>query len=92
LANIPYILGVDLVPLAPAPRDAGLSAVIRQGPVGGAPGGFNSLITPSSNHPGGLNVTFCDGSVRFLKDTINPQTWWAIGSRNLGEVVSADAY
>jgi prepilin-type N-terminal cleavage/methylation domain-containing protein/prepilin-type processing-associated H-X9-DG protein len=59
---------------------------------GGAPGGFNSLITPSSNHPGGVNVTFCDGSVRFIKDTINPQTWWAIGSRNLGEVVSADAY
>jgi prepilin-type N-terminal cleavage/methylation domain-containing protein/prepilin-type processing-associated H-X9-DG protein len=59
---------------------------------GGAPGGFNSLIPPSSNHPGGVNTAFCDGSVRFIKDTINVQTWWAIGTRNGGEVVSADAY
>ena len=27
-----------------------------------------------------------DGSVKFIKNTINPQTWWALGSRNLGEV------
>jgi len=25
----------------------------------------------SSRHPGGMNATFCDGSVHFLKDTIN---------------------
>jgi prepilin-type N-terminal cleavage/methylation domain-containing protein/prepilin-type processing-associated H-X9-DG protein len=59
---------------------------------GGAPGGFNSVITPSSNHPGGVNVCFCDGSVKFLKDSVNLQVWWAIGTRNQGEVVSADAY
>ncbi len=33
-----------------------------------------------------------DGSVRAMKSTINPQTWWAIISMAGGEVVSADAY
>jgi prepilin-type processing-associated H-X9-DG protein len=46
----------------------------------------------SSRHPGGVNVVFADGSVHFLKDTVNPQVWWAIGSRNTGEVLSADQY
>jgi prepilin-type N-terminal cleavage/methylation domain-containing protein/prepilin-type processing-associated H-X9-DG protein len=59
---------------------------------GGAPGGFNDIITATSNHPGGVNVCFCDGSVRFVKDSVNVQTWWAIGSRNRAEVVSSDQY
>jgi prepilin-type N-terminal cleavage/methylation domain-containing protein/prepilin-type processing-associated H-X9-DG protein len=28
---------------------------------------------PSSNHPGGVNVVFCDGHNQFLRDTISPQ-------------------
>ena len=47
---------------------------------------------PLSYHPGGVNVAFGDGSVRFIKQTINPQTWWALGSRAGGEVISADQY
>jgi prepilin-type N-terminal cleavage/methylation domain-containing protein/prepilin-type processing-associated H-X9-DG protein len=46
----------------------------------------------SSFHPGGANILMCDGSVRFLKDSVNIQTLWAIGSRAQGEVVSADSY
>ncbi len=45
-----------------------------------------------SLHPGGVNVLFCDGHVQFIKDTINPVTWTALGTRNCGEVISADAY
>jgi prepilin-type N-terminal cleavage/methylation domain-containing protein/prepilin-type processing-associated H-X9-DG protein len=55
-------------------------------------GGAAGLVTASSNHPGGVNVCFGDGSVRFVKDSVNPQAWWAIGSRNGGEVVSSDQY
>ncbi len=44
-----------------------------------------------SNHPGGVNVLFCDGHVQFLKDTVSPTTWRSIASRNGGEVISADA-
>jgi prepilin-type processing-associated H-X9-DG protein len=47
---------------------------------------------PLSLHPGGVNVGFADGSVRFVKSTISPQTWWALGTRAGGEVVSSDQY
>ncbi len=46
----------------------------------------------SSRHPGGVNTMFMDGSVRFLKNTINTSVYWALGTESAGEVVSADAY
>jgi prepilin-type N-terminal cleavage/methylation domain-containing protein/prepilin-type processing-associated H-X9-DG protein len=49
-------------------------------------------IAARSNHPGGVNVGFGDGSVRFVKETVNPVTWRAVGTIAGGEVVSADAY
>jgi prepilin-type N-terminal cleavage/methylation domain-containing protein/prepilin-type processing-associated H-X9-DG protein len=45
-----------------------------------------------SKHPGGANFVFVDGSVHFLKQSINMQTYCALGSRAGGEVISADAY
>jgi prepilin-type N-terminal cleavage/methylation domain-containing protein/prepilin-type processing-associated H-X9-DG protein len=47
---------------------------------------------PNSAHPGGLNLALCDGSVRFIKVSINLTPWRALGSRNGGEVISADSY
>ncbi len=48
---------------------------------------------PSSFHPGGANTLFCDGSVKFIKSTINRTgVWWGLATRNGGEVVSADQY
>jgi prepilin-type N-terminal cleavage/methylation domain-containing protein/prepilin-type processing-associated H-X9-DG protein len=58
----------------------------------GAQGGFAAAITATSNHPGGVNVCMGDGSVRFIKDSVSTPTWWALGTRNLGEVISADQY
>jgi prepilin-type processing-associated H-X9-DG protein len=55
-------------------------------------GNIMNALPPSSNHPGGVNVVFADGSVKFIKDTLAIQTWWALGTRNGGEIVSADQY
>lgn len=55
-------------------------------------GGTTSMLPPTSNHPGGVNVCFTDGSVRFVRDSITPQTWWALGTKSGAEVVSASDY
>ena len=51
----------------------------------------SALSNSDSYHPGGVNSLMADGSVRFFKDTINQRVWWSIGTRNGGEVVSADS-
>jgi prepilin-type N-terminal cleavage/methylation domain-containing protein/prepilin-type processing-associated H-X9-DG protein len=45
-----------------------------------------------SNHPGGVNATMADGSVKFIKDSISAPIWWSLGTRNFGEIISADSY
>ena len=58
--------------------------------VGGPWFGQRGAITASSRHPGQVNLLFCDGSVRGIKNSIDPATWWAMGTMAGGEVVSAD--
>jgi prepilin-type processing-associated H-X9-DG protein len=52
----------------------------------------HTMVGASSYHAGGVNVAMLDGSVRFIKNTINPMTWWALASKAGGEVLSADSY
>src|SRR5262245_9005665 len=85
MAMLGRTLGTTL--LAPNPRYPNCNLE----PWGGdmdAPGMYNL----SSYHPGGANIAFADGSVRFLKDSANMTVVWALGSRANGEVVSADSY
>jgi prepilin-type N-terminal cleavage/methylation domain-containing protein/prepilin-type processing-associated H-X9-DG protein len=70
----------------------GFSCLAANNIDGSGGGYFTNAITASSNHPGGVNVCFCDGSVHFIKNSVAPNVWWALGSRNLGEVVSSDSY
>jgi hypothetical protein len=51
-----------------------------------------TIVGLTSYHPGGANVCFLEGSVRFLKSSIAYTALWALGSRNQGEVVSSDSY
>jgi prepilin-type N-terminal cleavage/methylation domain-containing protein/prepilin-type processing-associated H-X9-DG protein len=48
--------------------------------------GFRSL------HPGGANFAMADGSVKFIKNSINVPTYRALGTRAIAEVLSADQY
>jgi prepilin-type N-terminal cleavage/methylation domain-containing protein/prepilin-type processing-associated H-X9-DG protein len=50
------------------------------------------FINVTSNHPGGANYCFADGSVHFLKSSISIPTYWSLGTRANGEVLSADSY
>jgi prepilin-type N-terminal cleavage/methylation domain-containing protein/prepilin-type processing-associated H-X9-DG protein len=69
--------------------------------------GFNNppcIVEPSNNdylyitnaarsrHPGGVNTAMADGSVKFIKNSINLFTWRALSTTQGNEVISSDAY
>jgi prepilin-type N-terminal cleavage/methylation domain-containing protein/prepilin-type processing-associated H-X9-DG protein len=55
-------------------------------------GATQTMVAASSNHPGGVNVLFMDGSVRFVKNSVSFAAWYAIATVSGGEIVSADAF
>jgi prepilin-type N-terminal cleavage/methylation domain-containing protein/prepilin-type processing-associated H-X9-DG protein len=42
-----------------------------------------------SRHPGGVNVIFCDGSGRFIVNSIEPALWQALSTTQGGEAVGS---
>ncbi|MFO0910525.1 MAG: DUF1559 domain-containing protein [Isosphaeraceae bacterium] len=67
-------------------RDCGVGSSLMDTP------SEHAINSSRSLHPGGVNVCMADGSVKFIKNTVSVPTWRAIGTRNGGEVVSADAF
>jgi prepilin-type processing-associated H-X9-DG protein len=67
--------------LPPNSRLAHFSSVNRDG---------DFLVTPSSNHSGGVNLARADGSVSFVSEDISREVWWALGARNDGRALSYD--
>jgi prepilin-type processing-associated H-X9-DG protein len=51
-----------------------------------------TMIGASSNHPGGVNVLLMDGSVRFIKNSVNHLTWYALSTPNNREAISSESY
>ncbi|WDI44878.1 DUF1559 domain-containing protein [Bremerella sp. P1] len=67
--------------------------------------GSNTILPPTSNHPGGAIGLFCDGSVKFVAETIDTGdltagqvtngpspygVWGAMGSKSGGEAYAAN--
>jgi len=44
-------------------------------------------LSARSCHSGGVNIALCDGSVRFVSNSINQTTWQNLGSSQDGQVV-----
>jgi prepilin-type processing-associated H-X9-DG protein len=51
-----------------------------------------AAINSRSYHPGGVNALLADGSVRFVKSTIDGMVWRGLGTVAGGEVISSDSY
>jgi prepilin-type processing-associated H-X9-DG protein len=62
--------------------------LVQTNKIGDAHDPDGSLDEFYSEHPGGVNVLFADGSVRFLHNSIQPAVLQAMGTRAGGEVVS----
>jgi prepilin-type processing-associated H-X9-DG protein len=50
------------------------------------------MMAASSNHPGGLNILFMDGSVRFIKNSVSYAAWHGMGTIQGNEVISSDQF
>jgi prepilin-type processing-associated H-X9-DG protein len=52
----------------------------------------DAFASARSRHPAGVNVALGDGSVRFIKNSVNAAVWIALNTIAGGEVISSDAY
>jgi prepilin-type N-terminal cleavage/methylation domain-containing protein/prepilin-type processing-associated H-X9-DG protein len=55
-------------------------------------GSSSTFSEADSYHPGGVNTLMADGSVKFIKSSINRVNWWALGTRSGSEIVGSDSY
>jgi prepilin-type N-terminal cleavage/methylation domain-containing protein/prepilin-type processing-associated H-X9-DG protein len=64
----------------------------RPGCNGGCQPDSSSYVNAQSAHSGGVNVLAADGSVKFIKDSVAMNIWWALGTRANNETITSDSY
>jgi prepilin-type N-terminal cleavage/methylation domain-containing protein/prepilin-type processing-associated H-X9-DG protein len=47
----------------------------------------SNMVSASSYHTGGAQIALCDGSVRFISENIDHETWVRVGVRNDGQTL-----
>jgi len=83
--------GGDVLPSSLCVNDPGQS-LPRSGDPGDAPAMARDCAGARSRHPGGVNSLLGDGTVRFIKDAIDPGVRVSIHSIAGNEAVGAEAY
>jgi prepilin-type N-terminal cleavage/methylation domain-containing protein/prepilin-type processing-associated H-X9-DG protein len=56
----------------------------------GFPANLRFCVNANSDHTNGVNVALCDGSVRFVTNSISLTTWRALGTRAGGDLLGSD--
>jgi prepilin-type N-terminal cleavage/methylation domain-containing protein/prepilin-type processing-associated H-X9-DG protein len=73
------------------PQPTGPASIFQVRPPGtGCPYSDGSLYRPTSPHTGGINVGLGDGSVRFVSQSVSPNTWWWALTPAGGETLGQD--
>lgn len=86
------ITGASIPPLNPSFEEEGPPVLILTN-TGTAEDGrvpnnaLGHVEDSNSEHADGVNLLFCDGSVRIVNDSIDPRIWQAIGTRAGGEII-----
>jgi prepilin-type N-terminal cleavage/methylation domain-containing protein/prepilin-type processing-associated H-X9-DG protein len=79
----------SMIPFFRPPNDQRL-ACIHDG--GTTVNSLGQIDGPSSLHGGGVNVLFADGTVKFIRDSIDVQTLHALATIARGETISRESY
>lgn len=75
---VPYVDGDKIFDIDWTNQQEGKSTSVRT----------YSAVTSRSYHPGGVNTARVDGSVQFVNESIDRQTWQALATRNGGEIIA----
>ena len=74
----------------PLNRSPGTPSIYGYDPSGFNRRGLDWSAGSAASHPGGCNFVFCDGSVRWVREAIEPATYRALSTHAGGEVIAGD--